>query len=232
MTEPRPGLIRVSGGSGSEDGQSSSSSEDDSDSGSSGDSSGASDGSAGQDNDGDSGSDHASGDTGSSSSNDSDSDSGSSPVDTVSNVNPGGEGMTFNSAQNEALLNAEPLNIIQWSVAPALSFDGELVAEGMLEGNALLFDPTDGDGAAFAVFYKGHEDPMVVLLPDLGPMFQWDTFQTIAPTEHEIEGQSFKLRAYSPLFRDTVPSDLEFRVYGYDENGKEALFAAQELSAQ
>ena len=73
---------------------------------------------------------------------------------------------------------------------------------------------------------------MVELLPDLGPMFVWDTFLTVAPTEMEIEGASFKIRAYSPLFMDVGPGDLELRVYGYDQSGADALLAVQDIEVE
>ena len=193
----------------------------DSDSASSGQSSASS-------SDSDAGKSHSNGDSDSGGRGDSDSGSDS----TVSNVNPGGEGMLFDNSRNVALFGAEPLNAVQWTVGPVIT-PGELVAEGVLEQGAILFNPmVDGEGAGFSVFYKGHEEAMVELLPDLGPMFVWDTFQTVAPTEMEIEGASFKIRAYSPLFMDVGPGDLELRVYGYDQSGADALLAVQDIEVE
>ena len=178
--------------------------------------------------DSDAGKAHSNGDSDSGGRGDSDSGSDS----TVSNVNPGGEGMLFDNSRNVALFGAEPLNAVQWTVGPVIT-PGELVAEGVLEQGAILFNPmVDGEGAGFSVFYKGHEEAMVELLPDLGPMFVWDTFQTVAPTEMKIEGASFKIRAYSPLFMDAGPDDLELRVYGYDQSGADALLAVQDIEVE
>ena len=193
----------------------------DSDSASSGQSSASS-------SDSDTGKAHSNGDSDSGGHGDSDSGSDS----TVTNVNPGGEGMLFDNSRNVALFGAEPLNAVQWTVGPVIT-PGELVAEGVLEQGAILFNPmVDGEGAGFSVFYKGHEEAMVELLPDLEPMFVWDTFQTVAPTEMEIEGASFKIRAYSPLFMDAGPGDLELRVYGYDQSGADALLAVQDIEVE
>ena len=139
--------------------------------------------------------------------------------------------MPFDGSRNVALAAADPLQVVRWTVKPSISA-GELVAEGELEQGAALFFPQDGDGSAFSVFYKGHEESMVELLPDLGPMRIWDTFLTVAPTEMEIEGSKFRVRAYSPLFMDVGPTDLEMRVYGYDESGADALLAVEDIDAR
>ena len=151
---------------------------------------------------------------------------------TVSYENPGGEGMPFDNSRNVALFGAEPLNIVQWTMGPTAGA-GELVAEGVLTQEALVFNPTvDGEGSGFSVFYKGHEESMVELLPDLGPMFVWDTPQTVAPSEIEIEGLNFSIRAYSPLFMDVGPGGLELRVYGYLPSGEDALLAVQDINVK
>ena len=167
-----------------------------------------------------------------------DSDSGSSDHagsdsdGAVSRENPGGEGSLFDNSRNIALFGVKPLNAVTWTVEPVIT-PGELVAEGMLEQGLVIFNPmVDGEGSGFSVFYKGHEESLVELLPDLGPMFVWDTFQTVAPTEMEIEGPSFKIRAYSPLFMDVGPGDLELRVYGYDQSGADALLAIQDVKVE
>ena len=157
---------------------------------------------------------------------------GSGADSTVSNVNPNGEGMAFDNSRNVALFGAEPLNAVTWTVGPTAGM-GELVAEGTLEQGLTIFNPmVDGEGSGFSVFYKGHEESMVELLPDLGPTYVWDTFETVAPTEMEIEGASFKIRAYSPLFMDVGPGDLELRVYGYDQSGADVLLAVQDIEVK
>ena len=151
---------------------------------------------------------------------------------TVSYRNPGAEGRLFDSSRNDALASAAPANLVTWGKSPTISAGG-LEANGMLTDGAMLFDPmADGDGAAFIVYYKGNEEPLVVLLPDLGPMFTWETIHTVAPMEHEFEGASFTFTAYSPLFMDVGPGDLELRVYGVDGTGADALLAVAQIAVQ
>ena len=120
---------------------------------------------------------------------------------------PGLMGTAFDSSRNDALFGAEPLDVVTWSVEPTIS-PGALEAAGTLSGGAMLFDPTvDGEGASFAVYYKDHNEPMVLLLPNLGPMYIWDTNHTVAEMDYEFEGSSFTIRAYSPLFMDVGPDD-------------------------
>ena len=157
-----------------------------------------------------------------------DGNGGADADDAVSYENPGAEGMPFDAAQNAALAGAEPLQVVQWTTGPYIGA-GELVAEGEMAPGVILFNPMDGEGSAFSVFYKGHEESMVELLPDMGPMRVWDTDLTVAPTEWEIEGSKFSLRAYSPLFMDVGPSDVEIRVYGYDDSGGAALLAVEDI---
>ena len=157
---------------------------------------------------------------------------GDEDTDTVSNTNPNpsGAGPTLNRAANVALADAEPLNIVTWTVAPTIA-PGEVSGEGIAEGGAYLFNPQfeEADGAAFEIYYEGHEDPMVVLLPDLGPLQIWNTFETVATMDWEMEGGRFSFRAYSPLFMDSDPTALELRVYGYDGDGNAALLAVASL---
>ena len=215
--------------------------------------SGASSGESSEDSDdnepGDNGDDNGDNDdNGNHSSNEGDNDAGASSsdaghkdsvkdedTDTVSreNPNPSGAGPTLNRTANEALADAEPLNIITWTTPPTIA-PGELSGEGTAEGGAYLFNPQfeEADGAAFEVYYAGHEEPMVVLLPSLGPMEIWNTFETVAEMEWEMEGGKFSFRAYSPLFMDADPSNLELRVYGYDGNGNAALLAVTPLAGQ
>ena len=131
---------------------------------------------------------------------------------TVSRANPGLVGTAFDSSRNDALFDAEPLNAVTWSVEPTISA-GALDAAGTLSGGAMLFNPmVDGEGAGFIVYFGDFTEPMALLLPDLGPMDIWDSEHTIAPMEHEFEGSSFTIRAYSPLFMDVGPGDLVIRV--------------------
>ena len=152
-------------------------------------------------------------------------------VSSFTNPNPDGNGITLNTAPNDTLKDTQPLNIVTWNKPPTLS-PGELTAEGVIQNGGVLFDPTMDEGSAFSVYYKGHDESLVELLPDLGPMMMWLTDLTVAPTEWEIEGGKFSFRAYSPLFMDSDPSNLELRVYGYDANGNPAILAIADLVAQ
>ena len=157
------------------------------------------------------------------------SEGGSDPSGTVSRENPGFAGTAFDVSRNMALAGAEPLDVVTWTMEPTVS-SGSLEAQGTLEGGAAIFNPmVDGEGAGFMVYHKNVPEPMVVLLPDLGPMDVWETTHTVAPMEHEFEGPSFTFRAYSPLFMDVGPGDLEIRVYGTDGSGADALLAVADL---
>ena len=172
------------------------------------------------------------GDSGERRSNKHDDDSKKDDDATVSNVNPGLVGTYFDSSRNDALSGAEPLDAVAWSVKPTIS-TGALDAAGELTGGAMLFNPmVDGEGAGFIVYYKDLSEPLALLLPDLGPMDVWDSQHTIAPMEHEFEGSSFTIRAYSPLFMDVGPGDLVIRVFGTDGNGKDALLAVEPVGLE
>ena len=150
----------------------------------------------------------------------------------VSRENPGLTGTSFDDQRSPALIDAQSLDAVRWTVAPAIS-DGALVAEGVLQGDATLFTPMLGEGSAFSVYYKGSREPLVELLPDLGPLQIWDTLHTVAPTEFELEGTSFRIRAYSPLFMDVgSPSQLELRVFGFDKSGADSLLSVQDVNAR
>ena len=157
--------------------------------------------------------------------------SSSDGVASFANPNPDGNGITLNSAPNEALKDAKPLDIVTWNKPPTLSM-WELYAEGEIQNGGGLFDPTQGEGSAFSLYYKGHDESLVELLPDLGPMMMWLTDLTVAPTEWEVEGGKFSFRAYSPLFMDSDPSNLELRVYGYDGDGDPAVLAIADIVAE
>ncbi len=149
---------------------------------------------------------------------------------TVSRQNPGFEGTSFDFSVNDPLQDADPLDLVSWTVEPTISA-GALEAEGNVEDGANIFNPMfDGEGAGFAVYFKGNDEPMVVLLPDLGPTRIWETDLTVADMEHEYEAGEFTFRAYSPLFMDVGPSDLEMRVFGYLSDGSHAVLAARDIA--
>ena len=239
-------------GAGDDGDQSSSSSgDDDSDSDANGNSDGSGSGDEGDQSSSSSGDDDANGDSdgsgsggdgdqSSSSSRDDDSDGDAngdsdgsgSDDDTVSRQNPGFIGRAFDASRNEALSDAQPLNAVEWTLEPTISA-GALEAAGVLSEGATLFSPmVDGEGAGFILYYKGVQDPLVVLLPDIGDLHIWETDLTVAEMEHEIEGGTFSITAYSPLFMDVGPSDLEMRVFGYDVNGADSLLAVQPVGVQ
>ena len=171
-------------------------------------------------------SDEDSGESGSSSSaSSSGGDSG-----TVSRENPGFSGVGFDIGRNDALADSQPLDAVTWVVEPTISA-GALDAKGTLKDGATLFDPMiDGEGAGFIIYFKGVSEPLLLLLPDLGPMHIWETDLTVADMEHEFEGASFEIRAYSPLFMDVGPGDLEIRAFGYDGDGDDALLAVHPVT--
>ena len=184
----------------------------------------------------------SSGESGASSSSSEDSHSGGdgnggsgddrSDDDTVSRENPGFTETAFDAARNLALSGAQPLNAVTWNMRPAIS-GGALEASGILDEGVSLFNPMEDDeGAGFIVYYKGIEEPLVLLLPDLGPTQLWESYYTIAPMESEFEGSSFSLRAYSPLFMDVGPSDLEIRLFGRDANRADALLAIEPVGVE
>lgn len=153
--------------------------------------------------------------------------SGNGSEDAVAYENPNGKDQPLDSSQNTALYDAQPLDAVTWTEEPRIAA-GALVAAGVVEQDARLFDPIEGEGFAFELRYKTHAEPMVVLLPDLGPAATWQTNLTVAPTELEVSGSTFTLRAYSPLFMD-AGGDLELRVYGYDQSGTPSLLAVRTL---
>ena len=162
------------------------------------------------------------------------SSSGSGDDGTVSNTNqnPDGLGPVLNYDANLALAGSAPAGLITWSEPPALA-PGELSGAGTVTGGGQLFlPPGEDDGAMFLVFYKGHDEPMVALLPDLGPMEQWNTDLTVAPMDFEYEAGTFSFRAYSPLFMDTDPTDLELRAYGYGSDGSPTILDITDLAGQ
>ena len=157
---------------------------------------------------------------------------GDSDDDTVvSRENPGFIGMGFDVSRNDALADADSIDAVTWDTQPAASA-GALDAKGTLSGGASIFNPmVDGEGAGFIVYFKGNDEPFALLLPDPGPMYMWDTYHTVADMEHEFEANSFVIRAYSPLFMDIGPDDLEIRVFGFDGNGNDALLSVHPVTS-
>ncbi len=155
---------------------------------------------------------------------------GAEDSDIVSRENPGLTGTAFDSGRNDSLFDAQPLDAVTWTMEPTISA-GALEAKGVLKDGAALFDPTiGGEGAGFIVYFKGMREPLVLLLPDLGPTRIWETDHTVAPMEQELNGASFAIRAYSPLFMDVGGSDLEIRLFGYDAQRADALLAIQPVT--
>ena len=151
---------------------------------------------------------------------------------TVSYANPNGQGVNFQDTRSPALENAASIDAVTWTTEPSIR-DGALEAAGALTPNARLSEPMNGEGSAFSVYYDGHDEALVELLPDLGPMQIWDTNATVAPTEFELASGAFTIRAYSPLFMDVgTPSELELRVWGYDQAGQEVLLSVRRVNAE
>ncbi len=151
--------------------------------------------------------------------------------DVVSRENPGLEPVRFDDSRSPGLVDLAPLGVVQWTVNPQVG-GGELVAAGVLEEGFRLFSPWEGEGSAFSVYYVGQQEPLVEVLPDLGPMHIWETWHTVASAAMEIEGQRFSLEAYSPLFMDVGDaSDLVLRVFGVGPDGEDVQLDVRPLGA-
>ena len=155
--------------------------------------------------------------------------SGADSTVSAVNQNPSGAGPELDYSQNAALRNATPLDAVDWTTPPTVGM-GELSGAGQIAQDTDLFEPMIGDGAAFAVYYPDHDEPLVVLLPDLGPMELWNTNHTVADMEWEREATSFTFRAYSPLFMD-AGGELELHVFGYDANDNAALLSVTKIGS-
>ena len=150
--------------------------------------------------------------------------SASSGVVSAVNQNQVIPGQWFDYDQNVALRNATPVDAINWTSPPTVG-GGELSGEGRVDGRR--DSPISDHGARAppsAVYFAGHEEPLVVLLPDLGPSQTWDTDQTVAEMDYELNNTSFKFRAYSPLFMD-MGGDLELLAFGFDADYNEAVLS-------
>ena len=146
----------------------------------------------------------------------------------TTNQNPSGAGPELDYSRNAMLRFAAPRNAVTWTTTPHIA-DGALLGAGELPQGVMLFDPMSG-GAPFSVRVAGDDEPLVVLLPDLGPTQTWNTDLTVAVMEYELSGTSFSFTAYSPLFMDVSGGDLEFRVFGWDVNGSIALLAVTTIA--
>ena len=160
-------------------------------------------------------------------------DDGDGNNQTVSNQNPGGDPVELKD-RSDSLENATSIDVVMWTAEPVIrGGEAVLVASGVLEQNARLFDPVSGEGSAFSVYYTGHEEALVELVPDPDGDGYWDTLATIAPTEVERNGSAFTIHAYSPLFMDAGDtSRLHLRVWGYDGAGREALLSVVGIGAE
>ena len=118
---------------------------------------------------------------------------------------------------------ASPEGIITWTKKPSFS-EWTLTAAGQLQDGYSLVDWREERAPAFAVYYKGHTEPLAVLLPDLPLGQMWETDQTVAPTFFEMAGPAFSIEAHSPLFGDTG-GNLELHAFGYDSEGNQAVLA-------
>ena len=157
------------------------------------------------------------------------SSSGADSTVSAVNQNPSGAGPELDYSQNAALRNSTPLDAVDWTTPPTVGM-GELSGAGQIAQGTDLFEPMIGDGAAFAVYYPDHDEPLAVLLPDLGPMELWNTNHTVADMEWEREATSFTFRAYSPLFMD-AGGELELHVFGYDANDNAALLSVTKIGS-
>ncbi len=144
----------------------------------------------------------------------------------VSRENPGQTERPFDRTWNDALADAQPLGLVEWDTPPSVPTLGTMTAAGSLLDGARLSNPmVDGEGASFILYHKDVDEPLAVLLPDLGGAKIWGTDLTVATLELTSSGSAFTFEAYSPLFFDFAPADLELRVFGYDAGTDPALLA-------
>ena len=101
---------------------------------------------------------------------------------------------------------------VEWLTRPHASGPWSVAAAGTLPEGARLYDVVEDGIPPFAIHYPGLAEPLVVLLPD---GVAWETNDTVAPTNYEIEGRRFEFEASSPLLGDS--GDLELRVLGYQD---------------
>ena len=136
--------------------------------------------------------------------------------------NPGGTPVTVN-LPTAIPPSAQADGLITWTQLPTFT-QWSLDAAGQLQEGVSLVDWELEKAPAFAVYYKGHTEPLALLLPDLPAGQQWDTHQTIAPTDFDQIGTDFSIRAFSPLFGDTG-GNLELHAFGYNAEGEAVTLA-------
>ena len=141
---------------------------------------------------------------------------------TVAFENPGGTPVTVNLPIATPPI-AQADGLITWTQLPTFT-QWSLDAAGQLQEGVSLVDWELEKAPAFAVYYKDHTEPLAVLLPDLPAGQQWDTHQTIAPTDFEQIGTDFSIRAFSPLFGDTG-GNLKLHAFGYNAEGEAVTLA-------
>ena len=160
---------------------------------------------------------------------------GSDTDDTVDNTNRCTMEVEL-PARSAALEDAMSIDAVDWTSEPTIEA-GMLVATGTLAQDVKLFDPLnedDRDSPAFSVYYVGHTEALLELVPNSPDGRCWETTEwkmtvTIAPTEVGTpEGagdRGFTIKASHPYFMDFGSGDLELRVWGYDADGNEALLS-------
>ena len=140
-------------------------------------------------------------------------------------------------ARSDALEQATSIDAVTWTAGPKIK-DSTLEATGTPAQGVKLFDPLregNRDSPAFSVYYVGHTESLVELVPNLPEGQCWKTTVTIASTEIGTpEGAGdlgFTITA-SPLFRDVVGSELELRVWGTDAYGTEVLLSKVSIATE
>lgn len=158
--------------------------------------------------------------------------SSTAPADQpVGIANPGFTQVPLANGRNQTPDGATSADAVRWTTMPIIH-DGALIAAGTLEPGVRLSEPMNDEPSAFSVYYGRNDEVLVELLPDLGPMHTWDTDATVAPSEFELQGDEFTIRAYSPLFMDAGPSDLLLRVWGYDETESRVLLSVHPVGVE
>ena len=159
-------------------------------------------------------------------------DSGAASADQpVSISNPGFTQVPLANGQNQTADNGASADAVRWTTEPIIQA-GALTAAGTLDPGVRLSEPMNDEPSAFSVYYGQNAEVLAELLPDLGPMHTWDTDATVAPSDFELQGDEFTIRAYSPLFMDVGPADLLLRVWGYDETESRVLLSVHPVGVE
>ena len=148
----------------------------------------------------------------------------SEPDATVVFYNPGQTPVPLPTACNCAP-HDNGANAVGWSAEPVIA-GGALTMQGTVAVGMRLSQPTDGEPPAFLVHFGDNAEVLVALLPDLAPTYIWDTDHTVAPSDITQTGNSFTVRAYSPLFMDVGTGDYRLAVWGYDAAGKRIMLSS------